>query len=98
MRRAENMSVLLVSYDLDGPSRNYEDLYEEIKSYGGWAKPLESVWFIDTSQSVSSVRDNLRSKLDSGDKLFVVKMRKNWATSFSNDATDWLKDSGRTWD
>ena len=32
--------IVLITYDLKQPGRNYTDLYEAIKSLGDWQHPL----------------------------------------------------------
>ena len=51
----------IITYDLCSPGRNYDDLYEKIKSYGTWAHICESTWIISTTDSCSDIRDNLKS-------------------------------------
>ena len=91
------MSVILISYDLKAPGRDYNPLYEAIKTYT-WCQVLESAWAIDTSKSPANVRDHLKKVVDDNDEVFVVRMRQNWATTFSDQATEWLKSPSRTWD
>lgn len=50
------MAIYQISYDLRN-KRDYKILYERIKSYGAWCRPLESTWVIRTGQSVTQVRD-----------------------------------------
>ena len=64
----------IITYDLRLSDKNYDALYEKIKSYGVWARICESVWFIKTSDSVVEVRDNLFSVLDTDDRLFVAEL------------------------
>ena len=45
------MSRYIITYDLSKPGRNYDDLYQRIKSYGTWAKIAESSWAIVTDQT-----------------------------------------------
>lgn len=82
----------VVGYDLDGPKRNYEGLIDAIKSYRAYAKPVKSTWLIKTTDSASTIRDNLKSHIDSGDKLVVIQLHPDggWATTFSDDHTDWM--------
>lgn len=42
------MTLYNIDYDLRNPGRNYEPLYDAIKSYGQWAHPLDSMWIIET--------------------------------------------------
>ena len=90
--------VLLVSYDLKNPVREYDDLYESLSSYES-CHALESVWFLDTNNSPSDVRDELEASIDKDDVLFVVRPRKHWAgtSSLEDDVVRWLKSATRTW-
>lgn len=86
------MTAYVITYDLSEPERNYDDLYERIKSYGSWAHVVESTWMVATSGTARSVRDHLKDVLDSNDKLFVGKVSAPaaWA-GLSKDVADWLK-------
>lgn len=65
------MSVLIVSYDLVNPGRNYQQLLKLIKSYTGWARLGGSAYLIATTDAPTAVRDNLVTVLDRNDKLYV---------------------------
>ena len=89
------MSVYLVTYDLRAPGRNYDDLYDALKKYTH-CHGLESVWFIDSRNSATNIRDHLKKSIDSNDGLFVGKLTRAWA-GFSIECGEWLKDTSRTW-
>ncbi len=63
--------VLIVTYDLVNPGRNYESLLRMIKDYGSWARLGGSSYLIHTESNPVQVRDSLKQALDSNDKLFV---------------------------
>lgn len=89
------MNTLLISYDLGLPE-TYEDyklLIQYIKLYPNWAKPLQSVWLIKTTKTSGQVRDEIKVKIDSNDKVLVMDVTKTgWATfNVSKDVTDWMK-------
>lgn len=87
------MNKYIVSYDLI-KVRDYKDVHEKLKSFGGWARPLESVWVIKSSLTISEVRDEMQKVLDSDDKLIVMELTGNWGTyNISKNVTDWLKDN-----
>lgn len=67
------MAIYQISYDLRN-KRDYKALYERIKSYGTWCRPLESTWVIRTGQSVTQVRDYLAGVMDGDDGLLVVAL------------------------
>ena len=80
------------SYDLRKPGRDYESLYEVIKSYGTWWHQTDSVWIIVSSDNAASIRDRLNEHIDRNDKLFVVALQKQWAgVGFSQREYEWLK-------
>jgi hypothetical protein len=86
------MACKLISYDLDNPNRNYDDLYEAIKGLGSWWHCLESVWLVDTTKTTAQVRDTLKAELDRGDKLAVFNLAGGWATyNLSDECNTWLR-------
>ena len=67
------MSLYQINYDLR-KQRNYELLYERLKGYSMWCRPLESCWVISTTQSATQVRDQLREVIDQDDGLLVTRL------------------------
>lgn len=90
------MKVYLISYDLGIPetSADYQRVIAYIKSYGTWAKPLYSVWFVVTDKTSTQVRDELTQLVDNNDKLLVIEVTNTggWATwKLSREVTDWMQ-------
>lgn len=88
------MAVLLVTYDLKAPGRNYQPVHDYLRSFPDWCKGLESVYLIDTTLTTGQVRDALKAKVDSNDKVFVVKITGSWS-SLNYFCADWLNKPGR---
>ena len=84
------MNCYIINYDLN-KSKDYESLFEAIKSYGTWAKILKSCWAIVTTKSAEQVRDHLLAVMDSDDGIFVVKSGKEAAWKNVECSGDWLK-------
>lgn len=63
--------VLIITYDLTKPGRNYERLIAKIKAYNSWARLGGSSYLIYTNSSTAQVRDDLKTALDPNDKLYV---------------------------
>lgn len=82
----------IINYDLKN-QRDYDSLYKAIKSYGAYAKILESCWAIVSSGSATEVRDYLAKHMDSDDGLFVAKSSgvAAWKNVLCSD--QWLKDN-----
>lgn len=89
------MKTYLISYDLRVPetSEDYRRLIAYIKTYDYYAKPLLSLWFIKTSKTVTTVRDEIKSATDSNDRILVIDVTgANWATDgVTKENTAWMK-------
>jgi hypothetical protein len=68
------MAVYQIDYDLR-KQRNYDALYERLKSYPQWCRALESTWVISTNQSAAQVRDYLKAVMDDDDGLLVTRLQ-----------------------
>lgn len=86
------MVTYLISYDLK-KVRNYDELYEKIKSYSNWAHINESLWAIITTKSASEVRDELKRVMDKDDSVFVIKSGQEAAWSNVICKKEWLKNN-----
>jgi len=84
------MACYIVSYNLI-KERNYEKLYDALKSYRTWAKITESTWAIVTNKTATEVRDHLSKFIDEDDRLFVVKSGVASAWRNVRCRNEWLK-------
>jgi hypothetical protein len=90
--------VLIVTYDLHQPGRDYEKIAEVLKKSEFWAHPQGSVWFLDTLVKPAQWRDRLKEAGDPNDEYFVAQMQKHWASSnLGQKMNDWLKNPTRRW-
>lgn len=85
--------ILLITYDLKQPDRDYVSLYEAIKNTSrNWWHYLESTWLIDTNITPDECVKRLRQTMDEDDFLLVVDItgcaRQGWLPS---KAWDWIK-------
>ena len=64
----------IVTYDLCKSGKNYDDLYNYLKSYSVWAHVTESTWFISTDKSCITIRDEINKIIDSDDRIFVAEL------------------------
>ena len=86
------MAIWMVSYDLRAPGRNYEPLYKALKAVP-YARPLESVWFIEAAGPSSRIRDILLPLLDRNDGLIVMELTESadWAVwGINTPSKDWI--------
>jgi len=81
------MTPKIISYDLCEPGRNYDGLYEAIKSYYVWAAITESTWIVRTSSSSAEIWDRLNREVDANDRLFVAELSSEakWKKTISSN-------------
>jgi hypothetical protein len=89
------MAILLVTYDLKAPGRNYQPVHDYLKRFS-YCKGLESTWLLDTNRSASDIRDDLKTLVDPNDVIFVVWLMQVWA-SFGYGCANWLNAPERSW-
>lgn len=84
--------IVLVSYDLNKPGKDYEALYDTLRTADSWWHFLDSTWILSTSLSVESWGEKIRRVIDENDSVLVVdiskKKRDGW---LSTDAWKWLR-------
>ena len=68
------MTSKIIEYDLKKPGRNYDAVYEIIKSYPVWAHITKSTWFVKTSDTCVQIRDKITKEIDSNDTVFVATL------------------------
>lgn len=84
------MAVYCISYDLKSDS--YDSLIEAIKAYGSWWHQSKSTWFIESTQGTKEILKNLNGYLNSGDKIIVIQVYKNWwAAGHTDEEYQWMK-------
>ncbi len=87
--------VYLISYDLNKSGQDYNSLYQAIKdsSSGQWWHYLDSTWIIKSYLSVQQVSDNIKSKMDGNDSLFVIEVKNNYSGWLPKDAWKYLREN-----
>lgn len=85
--------ILLITYDLKTPGKDYTSLYESIKKCGSkWWHYLESVWIVKTELSPNECFERLKENIDKNDYCFIVditgKERQGWLPS---KAWEWIR-------
>ncbi len=89
------MAIVLVTYDLKQPGRNYSAVHEYLRSFTH-CKGMESVWLLDTTTPTETIRERTRSAADSNDIVYVARLQHEWS-SWNYGCADWLNDPARNW-
>ncbi|MCP4360700.1 MAG: hypothetical protein GY796_22050 [Chloroflexi bacterium] len=82
--------IYSIHYDLKRPGQNYNDLYEAIKSCGGWWHYLDSTWLVDTNLNANGIWDKLSPHVDKNDQVLVIGVTNDYQGWLSKDAWEWI--------
>jgi hypothetical protein len=82
--------VLLITYDLRAPGRDYTTLHAAIKSAGTWWHHLESTWIIETTASPKQWYEFLAKHMDANDFILILQIQKNAWGILPKQAWEWL--------
>ena len=92
------MTVYAISYDLQEPGQDYDDVHSAIEELGPSFDALESTWFVDvTNMSAGEVRDEITDAADGNDGIVVTEVSSSgigkWAyTGIDGDLGDWFSE------
>ena len=88
------MSIHSVSYDLKAPGRNYDALYDLLKSVPAWCRVTESHWLLDSDETATGLRDKIAAVIDDNDVVMVTTVRTPTHAAWRNLDTGqsaWIK-------
>lgn len=89
--------LLLITYDLHKPDRDYKAVSAEIQSADSCVHVEESVWIVDTACTPKIWRDRLQGVTDEATYI-VIRLQENWSSwKVNTTVTDWLKSEERSW-
>ena len=84
--------ILLVSYDLKSPNKNYEDLYTTLKTAESWWHYLESTWLLYTTDNLDDWQKKIKNVIDDNDNFIVIDItrqpRNGW---LPKKAWEWIR-------
>lgn len=89
--------VLLITYDLHNPGRDYAAISNAIQTARSFIHPQGSVWIVDTDLTPADWRAKLKQAGDPNDEYFIARLQGNWASFNMGDAANWLNSSSRNW-
>jgi hypothetical protein len=82
--------IILVTYDLKTPGRNYTPFYEALKAQGHWWHYLANTWLIDTASAPQKVYEALGPHLSTSDRILVIQVSRLYQGYLPKAAWDWI--------
>lgn len=89
------MAVHWVNNDPNKSGQDYAKLIEYLKSFGTWAKPLKSSFFIKTSMTSAELQNGIKQHINSNDDVVVIPIDgRGWAScGLRQNITEWMKNN-----
>ena len=87
------VDTFLITYELNGPRDSYSGLDAEIRAIDpSYWHCLRSTWMLNSSLTVSQIRNRLASHIHSGDALLVIRVHRPaaWA-GLSEVSGKWIR-------
>jgi hypothetical protein len=83
----------IISYDLCKPGKNYDRLYEEIRSFSKWGHLTQFTWAVISSDNSENIRNRIMSVVDSSDRVIVIRSGQEaaWHNVFASN--DWIQEN-----
>jgi hypothetical protein len=87
-------TAYIISYDLNNPGQNYENVLRVIKSYNAWARLGGSAYIVITTSTAVEIRDSILKEMDSNDQLFVGNIQPPAAWfGLGDEVSNWIKNN-----
>jgi hypothetical protein len=90
------MSVYLVTWDLNKQKSNYnearQNLISHLERYQHIKDPgLDSVWFLESIATADAIDSDLRTKMDTNDRIMVTKLNAGQHQGWlSQEVWEWI--------
>ena len=82
------MRTYLITYDIAAPARH--SLASAIMGLGeSWARPLETTWYVQSSERAEAIEGQLKEHLDCEDGLLIQEVERN--AVLLNTSLRWFK-------
>lgn len=85
------MASILITCDPSDTEEAATAVHDEIAMLGSWWHQITGTWLVDTTASVTTVRDRLQPLVPSGQRLLVIGVTAHWAgLGLPDEAEAWL--------
>ena len=84
------MTVRLITYDLNDPGQNHQEVLEKIRTYD-WTFLSESSYAVNTQETPEDIHDAFKPILDDSDTFLVLTLTRPYAGRAHPQVLDWLQ-------
>jgi len=83
--------IVLVTYDLKQPGKDYSNLYRALESVcTDYIRPLESIWLFNTNATPDAIWKYLATHIDANDKMLITGLKLGCYGWLNAKHWDWI--------
>ena len=82
--------IYMISYDLNVPGNNREDVIKSIESFGSWCKCATTTYLIKTELQINDVEAVVTKYLDNTDAIIICQVSGNIKGRLHQKEWDWI--------
>ncbi len=87
------MAVLFITYKLETAGKDYAPFHDTVKGMAnGWWRYFDNSWMINTQLTAEECAKKLYPHMTTEDRLFVVKITREYHGWLPEEAWKWLSD------
>src|SRR4051794_26702337 len=81
-----------INYDLRKPGRNYDALYQYLRSFNGYWPILESMWIVRTRKTPEQLVQDIKRRTDANDKVVAIDVTDDywWTSGLPTEVLGWM--------
>src|ERR1700694_5095908 len=83
--------ILLVTFDLTGPSGSHRDLFEILKKQGSWWHYMKFTWLLYTDKTPNDVVEVLKPHMQGRGRLLVAPLATPYQGLLPKEAWAWIR-------
>jgi hypothetical protein len=85
------MSIVIVTYDLNTPAKDYSPLFSAIQNQGVWWHNLRTTWLVETTKTPTQVYEAVRPHITVNDRIFIGRLSEGYSGWLDTDAWAWIQ-------
>lgn len=82
----------MVSYDFEGPTERYQELFDALPGFPAWWHFLDRTWLIATDLDARGLYQQLRPYIDDEANLLIMEVGNDWAGWLPKKALEWIQE------
>lgn len=85
------MKIIIITLDFNADA-SHTEVFEAIKSHGGWWHYMKWTWLLSTSKTVQEITDSLTPSMKGKGRMLVAELHRPYQGLQVQDAWKWINE------